>query len=243
MNKPGFLRFAIVDDERAQAKALANALERFAKEKKRELEVVEFFSGEEFFESGKNKFDLVFLDIDFSKVGGENGMEIAKRMRSRGDETPLVFVTNLASYAIDGYSVGALDFIVKPIVWESFLIKTSRIWDKLFATTGKTIRLQTGSSIRKVAIDRIEFVEVAGHKLTFYSDDEVFDTYMSLSEAEKLINEKTFVRCNVCYLVNLSRVVAVDGNTVRVGEHSLVISRSKKKEFVSALNRYLGGCL
>ncbi len=247
MNK---IQVAIVEDEVLQSEKLEKLLSRYAAEKGVGFEVKSFIDGEKLFETGIKNYDLLFLDIELSpkdSLSGankkENGMKIAEKIRAEGLDTPIVFVTNLAQYAVDGYSVGALDFILKPVAYESLKIKMDRIIDKLFSLRDKTITLKTGSSIRSIAVVDIKFIEVSGHRTTIHAKEENFDTYVPLSVIEREINDKKFVRCNVCYLVNLAFVTKVDGNVISVGDDEIIISRSKKKEFVTALNKFLGGSL
>ncbi|HBK01553.1 MAG TPA: hypothetical protein DDY77_00780 [Clostridiales bacterium] len=248
MNK---IQVAIVEDEVLQSEKLEKLLCKYALEKGVGFGVKSFADGEKLFENGIKNFDLLFLDIELSPkdslISGadkkENGMKIAEKIRAEGLDTPIVFVTNLAQYAVDGYSVGALDFILKPVAYESLKIKMDRIIDKLFSLKDKTITLKTGTSIRSIVVADIKFIEVSGHRTTVHVKEENFDTYVPLSVIEREINDKKFVRCNVCYLVNLAFVTKVDGNVISVGDDEIIISRSKKREFVTALNKFLGGSL
>lgn len=260
-------KIAVVEDEREQAENLKNILTLYASRNDFVFDITDYSAGEEFLKSA-GSFDLAFLDIDLSgnkteqkkektkgvaenvKKGGssdaipapQNGMAIAAEIRAKGIAVPIVFVTNLVMYAVDGYSVGALDFIVKPVVYESLSIKMDRIVKKAFHSKN-AVTLRVGSTIRKIPVDRIKYIEVRGHKLTVHSLDGNFDAYVSLNSLASELDAANFVRCNVCYLVNLGFVTGVDGNIVYLGNESVTVSRSKKKEFVTALNRFLGGNL
>lgn len=264
-------KIAVVEDEKEQIENLKNLLQEYALRNDLSFDITAYLSGEEFLPVA-GSYDLAFLDIDLSgsrngkifepeqKILGsktkapapsqksdaapapKNGMAIAADARARGITVPIVFVTNLVMYAVDGYSVGALDFIVKPVAYESLSIKMDRIVKKAFRSKN-AVTLRVGTTIRKIPVDTIKYVEVRGHKLTVHSLDGNYDAYVPLNSVMSELDGCNFIRCNVCYLVNLGFVTGVDGNTVYLGNESVTVSRSKKKEFLTALNRFLGGNL
>ena len=109
----------IVEDTPAEADVLRGFLARYAAEKRLELNVETLGSALEFIEA-RRAADLVLMDID---MPGINGMEAAQIMRGYDAQTPLIFVTNLAQYAVRGYSVDALDFVVKPVEYHDFAMR------------------------------------------------------------------------------------------------------------------------
>ena len=113
---------ALVEDEPEAADVLAAFIARYADEKGLELAVTRFGNAMDF-EMTHQHFDLVFMDI---QMPGINGMEAAQLMRTYDSETPIIFVTNLAQYAVKGYEVDALDFIVKPVTYFNFRMRMDK---------------------------------------------------------------------------------------------------------------------
>ena len=115
-------RIALVEDELDAADALAAFLDRYAQERGLDFALARFTNAMDF-ELTKESFDLVFMDI---QMPGINGMEAAHLLRTYDEVTPIVFVTNLAQYAVRGYEVDALDFIVKPVTYFNFRMRMDK---------------------------------------------------------------------------------------------------------------------
>ena len=101
------------EDESAQAKAFAIKIDQWAKNKNIEVHADLFESAEEYlFKAEQNYYDVIFLDIS---MRGQNGMELARKIREKEKDVILVFVTSDASYVFDGYEVGAYRYLMKPV--------------------------------------------------------------------------------------------------------------------------------
>ena len=113
------IRIGIVDDEKQERDQLKQALARFSAENGTELNVQEFDCAAVYLAAQDRDFDILYLDIDMPQM---SGMELAEKIRETDQDVILIFCTNLQQFALNGYSVGALGFIVKPIQWYSFHI-------------------------------------------------------------------------------------------------------------------------
>ena len=113
------IRIGIVDDEKQERDQLKQALARFGAENGTELNVQEFDCAAVYLAAQDRDFDILYLDIDMPQM---SGMELAEKLRETDQDVILIFCTNLQQFALNGYSVGALGFIVKPIQWYSFHI-------------------------------------------------------------------------------------------------------------------------
>ena len=183
--------------------------------------------------------DILFLDI---QVPDLLGMEVAKRIRSMDTNVMIIFITMLTQYAIEGYSVGAFDYVLKPVRYDEFSTKMDRARRMLaHQNTSMTLELRTKEEMRRINADDIAFIEVANHDILIHTDREVIQQWGNLKSYEEKLAPAHFIRCNACYLVNLKYVRGIVGDTVRVHESSLPISKSKRKEFLAALAQYKGG--
>ena len=113
------IRIGIVDDEKQERDQLKQALARFGAENGTELNVQEFDCAAVYLAAQDRDFDILYLDIDMPQM---SGMELAEKIRETDQDVILIFCTNLQQFALNGYSVGTLGFIVKPIQWYSFHI-------------------------------------------------------------------------------------------------------------------------
>lgn len=253
-----FIEVAVVDSEELAAKMLINMLDRFSIERNMadsktslaipgktegsplQFKVTHFKDGVSFLNNYMPRFDVVFMDIIMKDM---DGFTVAKKLRELDKGVILIFVTEMASYAIKGYEVGALDFIIKPVIYEHLKQVINRIMpviEKNSKIAEITIKHETG--FERIKIDEIRYAEVTNHTLIYHLNNKTTrKAYGTLSTAERNLGPFGFASCNRCYLVNMHYVMAVDKFTVTVGDEKLQISRPQRKEFMQTLATYLGG--
>lgn len=231
------LRIAIVDDEDIYITQLQEYMEQYAREKKQEIQTEVFHDGRELLDGYSPRFDIILLDIEMKEL---NGMETAREIRKQDQEVVLVFITNMAQYAINGYEVGALDYVLKPIHYFTFSVRLERAASRVRKRQTEEILLNCQDGIRRLRADRIHYVEVQNRLLHYHTEDGVFAARGTLLGVEELFGEAHFVRCNHWYLVNLQYVSEIRKNIVVVAGDSLEISRRNKTAFLSALTDYMG---
>lgn len=230
------MKVAIVEDNKAESDLILSYIERFEKEHGIKIYSVVFGNGYVFLDKYNSDFDAVFMDIEMPHL---DGMETSERLRKINSAVPLVFITNMKQFAINGYSVGASDFVLKPVSYyriESILKKLLRITEKNVEQE-KVIR--TDGGLRILKLSQIFYVEIRGHELLYHTDTGDIESYGTLKEIEAEFGE-SFVKCNNCYLINLKYVTAVDKNEITVGEYKIEISQRKRKSFLDKLLEYRG---
>ena len=231
-------KIAIVDDEQASRQHLADYALRYAKECEEHLELIQFESGVQFLEQYTPDFELVFLDIE---MPGMDGMQTARELRGMDENVCIIFVTNLARYALHGYEVSAFDFLVKPVQYAGFTVRFERALRYISRfKEEKSVVLQFDGVMKKVGLSEISYIESAGPYLVYHTADGPCRVRGALKTAEQELAGDGFLRCNHGYLVNLRHVTDVANDTVIVGGDALKISRHKKKEFISGLTESLG---
>ena len=114
------MRVAVVDDEEAMREQLVSYLSRFEAENGLELKAVTFPSGSDLWDRYARDWDIILFDID---MPGMNGIETARKIRQLDEEVTILFITHVAQYAINGYEVDAVDYIIKPIGYYDFALK------------------------------------------------------------------------------------------------------------------------
>jgi len=234
------IKIAIVEDEKKEQDLLSSFFNKLEKEKGFNVNIQVFSSGEAFlFEFEYNKFDVVLMDIDFGE-GKMNGITASQKMRKVDADVILVFITNLAQFAIDGYNVQASDFIVKPFSYYDFSIKMSNIISNGLSRIKEKIILKSDGRQIIVSIKDICYIEVDNHTIIYHTKNGDYSTIGSLSLISKELEGNHFSLCNSCYLVNLRFVESISGPTVIVNHKELVVSRSKKKSFIEDLNEFMG---
>ena len=230
---------AIVEDEKEFSEQLQEFLQRYQDEHQVHFKISVFCDGAEILENYEPVYDLILLDIEMPKV---NGMEAANRIRETDNDVTLMFITNMASYAIHGYEVGALDFVMKPITYYAFSMRMTRALKRVRQQEEQQILLTLPGGVKKLGIQQIYFVDVQNHVLTYHTEEGEFSVRGTMQSAEKTLSvAKSFVKCNHWYMVNLKYVSEVQKNTVIVAGYELEISRRNRTAFLKALADYVGG--
>ena len=153
----------------------------------------------------------------------------------------LIFITNMAQYAIKGYAVGALDYVLKPVPYFAFSQQLQKAVNQLAKRTRHYLAVSVDGGMRRLDAATIYYIESEGHRVHFYTEDGDFSAPGALKALEEKLTGRLFARCNSGYLVNLAQVSGVQQNTVQVGPHELQISRPKRRVFLAALADYIGG--
>ena len=231
-------RIAIVEDDRSFVEELQTYLGQYALEEKQVFEISVFHDGAEILENYEANYDLILLDIEMPKV---NGMDAAEKIREVDENVVLMFITNMAQYAIHGYSVGALDFVMKPITYYTFSMKMKRALKRAQKKEQKPLILNLSDGIKTLEIKQIYYVEVQNRMLHYHTDEGEIIVRGTLQSAEDILKPYPFAKCNHWYIANLMHVKEVNKNIATVGPHQIEISRRNKSGFLKALTEYMGG--
>ena len=232
------IRVAIVEDDSTERERLRACLRALEENEGLQFYITDFNTGTAFIGSYEPVYDLVFMDIE---MPGMDGMETARALRKMDASVLLIFVTNMAQYAIYGYDVDALDFILKPVNRYSFAIKMKRALSRIPDWNEEYISIKTEGEIRRVPVSSIRYLDIDGHYVVYHTAEGDLQEYGTLKEAYGKLNRPSFVFVNRSCLVNLCHVSAVSRNTVTVGERQLDISRPQKKSFLTAMSDFMGG--
>ncbi len=227
---------AVVEDDDKEAERIKSYLVSYGKENDENFNVLHFSDGLEFLEKIRPEIDVVFMDIEMPFL---NGMDAAKKLRQSDPSVPLVFITNLKQYALNGYEVEAMDFLVKPVAYAAFSTMMGRVCARLALCTDKEIFIQNAQGGVKIKISDIFYVEVIKHYVIFHTPRGEVKMWGSLSDIEKRLPADRFARCNNCYLVHLAYATRLEGNDLYVGGDVLAVSRGKKQEFMQRLLDYM----
>ena len=232
------VRIAILEDEAPVREDLAGYLRRYTRQYGTKFEVSLFADGDEILEDYRPNWDIILLDVEMPRL---DGMTTAERIRKLDSEVILIFITNMAQYAIRGYAVDAMDYILKPVPYFAFSQQLQKAIRRLEKRAKAYLTVPVEGGFRRVDLSGVYYLESAGHKVRLYTEEGEWTAPGSLRQYEETLADKQFARCNSGYLVNLAQVRGMQDGMVLVGPHSLQISRPRRKAFVEALTDYVGG--
>ena len=231
-------RIAIVEDDKDYQNQLLQYCDKYAKENNEEFQTIVFSDGDGILDNYTANYDVIFMDIQMRLT---DGMTTAKEIRKYDEKAIIIFVTNMSQYAIKGYEVGALGYVLKPISYFVFSQELQKAIRKIRSESSHSIVLRQEDGMQVIDTRKIIYVESDNHVLTIHTDDGNFEMRGTMKEMEERLSVDSFARCNNSYLVNLKYVRRIVQNDVDVNGEMLPISRPRKKEFIEALTDYLGG--
>lgn len=233
------IRIGIVEDDTAAIERLLSHLDRFTRDHGEKFHIGAFHDGADVLVEYRPDWDILLLDVQMPRV---DGMTAARRIREVDSEVIIVFITSSPHYAVSGYEVDALSYLLKPVTYASFEQEMLRIQTRLRRRSRREVLFTATDGVHhRVAVDDIRYVESVRHRVDLFTLDATFSIATTLKAMEAELTGNGFLRCHSGLLVNLRHVTGIDGNDCRIrGGGTLPISRPRKREFYAALAEHVG---
>ena len=180
-----------------------------------------------------HEVDLMFLDIQMPDL---NGIEFLKSLHKR---PATIFTTAFREYAIDGFELEAVDYLLKPITFERFFRSVHRILRNMEKIPEDFIVLKAEGFNRKIKINDILYFESSGNDVkVILANDNLTVLKTSISDLETTLRHNGFVRIHRSFLINPNAVTAANHNEILLGQFTVPVGRSYKKQFDDFVNQF-----
>ena len=213
------LNIAICDDEHTQIEYLQKVVLAWSNTTKHQVKLMTFPSAKAFlFEYSENKtFDILLLDIEMGEI---NGIELAKKLRSRHDNSQIIFITGYPDFISEGYEVAALHYLMKPVSEAKLRAVLDRAASNISAKE-TSLLINTDDGIMRIELSDIMAAEVLSHDITLHTTDGLIHIRMSLNELISKLDSR-FVRCHRSSLVGLHHVKQITKTDVILDSGALI---------------------
>ncbi|HIY66565.1 MAG TPA: LytTR family DNA-binding domain-containing protein [Candidatus Agrococcus pullicola] len=235
------LSVAIVEDDDRDRARLGTMLRQYGDDNGLTIRLSEFEDGAAIIEGYQPQYDVIFLDI---QMRGIDGMRAAAAIREVDTSVILIFVTKTAQYAVGGYAVQALSYLLKPVTMFAVKSEMDRSLAQLDRAERTSILIGPRAAPRRVDISDIVYIESSKHLVRVHTISETQTFNATLQEFDDILSPRGFFRSHSSYLVNFKHVVSIDGEDCMMTNGDAVrISRSRKKGLLEELTNYIGGQL
>jgi DNA-binding LytR/AlgR family response regulator len=187
-----------------------------------------------------NQPDIIFLDIEMPK---ESGLQMLKRIHV---ESLVIVTTAFPQYALDGYELDIIDYLLKPFAFHRFLkaVQKAKEFYEMKLQSGSAqlpsyIYVKSEKRIEKVELSEILYAEVLGNYITIHTDRKAIVAYLTMKSLENQLSPVDFIKIHQSFLVNRAKIESVEGNDLKVGAKSLPISRNYSDGVTNLINQRL----
>ncbi|MBX3241811.1 MAG: response regulator transcription factor [Chitinophagaceae bacterium] len=184
----------------------------------------------------KDPVDLIFLDIQMPKMSGIDFLKIAK-------DPPMVIVTTAyPSYALEGFELNVMDYLLKPVTLDRFLkaVGKAKDYHQLVnkTRTGEPspaadyFFIKCGNKYEKILFEDILYIEGLQNYVSIFTTRGKFITLLSVKNLEENLNPRLFIRVHKSYIVSIPKIDAIEGNEISIQSHRVPISRNYRETVI-----------
>ena len=231
------MNFVICDDDKVDAGRLKVLLEKYSRESGIGSTIYEYNSGVDLLSNINSDIDVIFLDINMDDM---DGLTIAKRIREKMEEIPIILVTAFMSYALDGYKVRASRFLLKDDLDNTFVECMDDIMKEI-RKKSKIIVLDCVEGEVRIKANDIIMIETSGHKNIICLKEQKYQIYEKLDILTEKLKEYGFLRVHNSYLVNMGHIRSINNYMLTLDdERQLPVPKARYKQVKQEYTLFVG---
>jgi DNA-binding LytR/AlgR family response regulator len=184
--------------------------------------------------------DVLFLDIEMPYM---SGIELIKNL---SQPPKVVFTTAYEKYAMDGYELEVMDYLLKPISFERFLRSANKIYDyfssqQQASATPDYFFVKADNKLEKISVADILFIEAMENYVAIHTKDKKIITHLTLKMAQERLPAADFIQPHKSYLVAINKIDSIEGNVLHIAQYQVPVSKYQKEELLQKIlhNRML----
>lgn len=228
------INICIVEDEKSQVELLTEYLNRYTSVHGTKFKITHMWDGLDIVDEYNSQFDIILLDILMKHL---DGMKTAEKLRRLDPEVIIIFITSTVQYAVQGYMVDALGYVLKPVSYTAFEHLIEKAITRVEVRQNHLyIKVNVDGGQIRLDCNNIVYIESRRNNVILHCETDNYITAGPLKKYEELLKDYGFHKCHNAYIVNLSVVEAVKKEEVfLINGETLPISRARKKEFMMEL--------
>ena len=231
------INIALLEDEIKEQEKTIELLNRFAKENECEFAIDFFDNALDIKKTELGKYHLILLDIILDNQK-ETGFDVAKYIREQNEKVAIVFITKTVSFAIKGYEVNALDYVLKPLSYEDLSLKLKKYIASLLQEKDILLTFKCVDCLLKVKESEIFYFDIYSHYIDIYTAKGIYKCRGKISDIEKIVSS-SFARISRNCMINLKHLDEVKKDNAYINNTLLKITDNYKKSFLKSFNLYL----
>lgn len=232
------ISIAMCDDEKIFLSTLKEYYETYKTKRNIELQLTQFSSGEDLISNYRLDFNIIFLDISMT---GMDGIATARKIREFDTKVIIIFLTSLIKYGLVGYSLGAFNYIIKPISYKKFEAEMDKAVAACQDIERRYVTLKNTEGLFKLYVNDIKYIDTYNRRTMVHTKSRDIICFYNMRELESRLEMFGFIRCHSGYIVSVNYIESVEKMTITLttGEQ-IPISQQKRKEVMKSIAAYFG---
>jgi DNA-binding LytR/AlgR family response regulator len=188
----------------------------------------------------RNTIDIILLDIEMPKV---SGLQLLQKMHI---ESLVIVTTAFPKYALEGYEMDVIDYLLKPFAFSRFLKAVQKAKDyyqikhaAVATQQSSYIFIKSDKRIEKIELSEIIYAESVGNYVSIHTENKKMLAYLTMKSLESQLPIDDFIKIHQSYIVNCSKIQAIEGNEIKTAAQSLPISRNFRDSVMKIVHKRL----